>query len=105
MPEAGFAHGGEGQGVQCRRPEGATPATPCGGRILGPVQWLTEMSIVTGILAETADVKVLSGLPKCLLLSDVSTLSGKVWGKYRRHSQAVTGDGDDSEIALAWRLK
>ena len=65
---------------------GFEPATPCGGRILSPVQRLTEMSIVTGILAETAGAKALSGLPRCLLLSDISTLSGKVQGKKRERA-------------------
>jgi glycosyltransferase involved in cell wall biosynthesis len=32
-------------------------------------------------------------------------VSGRVWGKYRQHSESVTAGGDNTELALSWRLK
>jgi glycosyltransferase involved in cell wall biosynthesis len=32
-------------------------------------------------------------------------VSDRTWGKYRQHGESVTAAGDDTETALAWRLK
>jgi len=32
-------------------------------------------------------------------------VSDRCWGKYRQHAESVTGDGDDSDHAKAWRLR
>jgi glycosyltransferase involved in cell wall biosynthesis len=32
-------------------------------------------------------------------------VTGRMWGKYRQHTESVTADGDETNTANAWRLK